>query len=408
MDMDHIRHTLPESAETACRQGVDHEKQKHYAEALACYREAAEQGHIEAAFRAGVLYEVGEGIPRNVPEALAWFLKAAEQGHARAQYFVGYLYGRGRYGVASDPASAAKWFRRAAEQGITRAQCYLGLLYANGSGVEQSDAQAAHWFCRALGADEATILHDPTTEDGYILEQAAPAPEALIALRAAAKAGDASAQFRLGLLYRRGLGVPQSDDEAVRWYRAAADQGYARAQDELGGMYEAGVGVPTDPELAYQWCRKAALQGYAVAQFNMGVLCEHRWDCREAAMWYLLAAISGDAPAQCTIGCLYAKPPMVTAIERNDALAAKWLLRAAEQGNTDALYNLGCLEEDDEDGTNDSPYAHLPRRDWFLLAAEAGHVEAMKALVNRCTLSGDPEAAQMWRQRAREAGYAFY
>ena len=44
--------------------------------------------------------------------------------------------------------------------------------------------------------------------------------------RVQAEAGDASAQYILGLMYANGFGVPEDDDEAVRWYRMAAEQGY--------------------------------------------------------------------------------------------------------------------------------------------------------------------------------------
>ena len=46
--------------------------------------------------------------------------------------------------------------------------------------------------------------------------------------------GDASAQVVLGLMYKRGQGVPQDYAAAVRWYRLAAEQGDASAQADLG------------------------------------------------------------------------------------------------------------------------------------------------------------------------------
>ena len=46
---------------------------------------------------------------------------------------------------------------------------------------------------------------------------------------AKAEAGDAEAQYYLGLAYSFGSGMPQDDVEAVRWYRLAADQGGAAA-----------------------------------------------------------------------------------------------------------------------------------------------------------------------------------
>ncbi len=87
-----------------------------------------------------------------------------------------------------------------------------------------------------------------------------------------AELGDAEAQFNLGLLYVRGQGVPQDDQEAVRWYRLAADQDFASAQGLLGLMYYEGRGVPQDYTEAVKWYRLAAEQGLAVAQYKLGLM----------------------------------------------------------------------------------------------------------------------------------------
>ena len=63
------------------------------------------------------------------------------------------------------------------------------------------------------------------------------------ALRVRAEAGDAEAQYALGVMYANGQGVPQDDTEAGRWYRLAADQGLAEAQYNLGVMYANGNGT---------------------------------------------------------------------------------------------------------------------------------------------------------------------
>ncbi len=75
-----------------------------------------------------------------------------------------------------------------------------------------------------------------------------------------AEQGDAGAQYNLGLLYRQGLGVPQDDAEAVKWYRKAAEQGDATAQSRLGIMYGKGEGVPQDYVQAHMWFNLAASQ----------------------------------------------------------------------------------------------------------------------------------------------------
>ena len=79
-------------------------------------------------------------------------------------------------------------------------------------------------------------------------------------LRLAAEAGDARAQFDLGVRYAGGKGVAANDAEAARWIGLAAAQGLADAQFNLGLMYADGNGVGVDPQQAVFWLRKAADQ----------------------------------------------------------------------------------------------------------------------------------------------------
>ena len=88
----------------------------------------------------------------------------------------------------------------------------------------------------------------------------------LAAIRAAAQAGDAKAQYLLGSRYRFGKGVNQDLAQAVHWYRQSADQGYAPAQSDLGVLYANGRGVTLDEVQAVNWYRKAAEQGDGIAQ----------------------------------------------------------------------------------------------------------------------------------------------
>ena len=58
----------------------------------------------------------------------------------------------------------------------------------------------------------------------------------------------------------------------MKWYRLAAEQGYADAQNNLGVMYRKGQGVPQDDKTAVKWYRLAAEQGNADAQYNLGLM----------------------------------------------------------------------------------------------------------------------------------------
>jgi len=116
-------------------------------------------------------------------------------------------------------------------------------------------------------------------------------------------AGDnASAQFRLGMLYLQGQGVARNDQEAVRLFQRAADQGNAKAQTALGDVYAAGRSVARDDAEARIWYQKAATQGDSDAQTRLGDLYASGrgvpQNSFQAYVWYGVAARSGSAPAR--------------------------------------------------------------------------------------------------------------
>jgi hypothetical protein len=81
------------------------------------------------------------------------------------------------------------------------------------------------------------------------------------ALRKLADAGDADAQWRMGVRYHTGAGVPQDDKQAVQWFLRSAEQGNMTAQATLGAYYWAGRGVPQDLSRAYFWSALALAHG---------------------------------------------------------------------------------------------------------------------------------------------------
>ncbi len=119
--------------------------------------------------------------------------------------------------------------------------------------------------------------------------------------RLLAEQGDALAQYNLGVLYRKGRGVPQDDVQARQWYAKAAAQGQAKAQFNLGTLYFNGEGVPKDYQQALRWFRLAADQGEALAQTKMAVMYDEGQgvpkNIVQAYKWYSLAATNGDKPA---------------------------------------------------------------------------------------------------------------
>ncbi|MEM1436076.1 MAG: caspase family protein [Pseudomonadota bacterium] len=74
--------------------------------------------------------------------------------------------------------------------------------------------------------------------------------------QALAEAGDAEAQYSLGLVYES-LYTPARYVEAAQWYQQAAAQQHAGAQKNLSFLYEQGLGVPQDAVMAINLLRQS-------------------------------------------------------------------------------------------------------------------------------------------------------
>ena len=87
-----------------------------------------------------------------------------------------------------------------------------------------------------------------------------------------ADAGDVDAQFSLGVMLDRGLGIAEDPVVAATWYRRAADQGSEAAQVNLGLMYILGRGVEADDAAAAELFQHAADANVPEGLANLGHL----------------------------------------------------------------------------------------------------------------------------------------
>ena len=116
-----------------------------FATALREWTPLAKQGNADAQYNLGVMYENGQGIPKNYKTAVKWYRLAAEQGDAGAQFNLGNAYRHG-LGVPQNDKTAVKWYRLAAEQGNATVQYILGQMYRQGKGVPQDYKTAVKWY----------------------------------------------------------------------------------------------------------------------------------------------------------------------------------------------------------------------------------------------------------------------
>lgn len=150
--------------------------------------------------------------------------------------------------------------------------------------------------------------------------------------RALAVAGDATAQYDLGMLYLRGDRVSHDPRAAADWFERAAKQGHAPAQFNLGVLHETGTGAPIDLTMAYFWYQSAAEQNHSRALHNLGTAyAAGSWrerNYRKAADLFRRASDLGLAESQYSLGLMYERGLGVPA----DADEAILLYRMAHAG----------------------------------------------------------------------------
>lgn len=113
----------------------------------------------------------------------------------------------------------------------------------------------------------------------------------------AAEQGNIDAQNWLALMYAKGKGVVQSEENAMYWRRKAAEAGNANSQYHLGRMYQTGAGGTQDYTKARHWYKKAAEQHDMNGFYGLGNLYSRglgvEKDPVEALVWYRMAEEAG-------------------------------------------------------------------------------------------------------------------
>ena len=146
-----------------------------------------------------------------------------------------------------------------------------------------------------------------------------------------------AAAYEVAMRYLEGRGVTNDSATGAVWLARAAEGGITPAQFRLGSMYEKGVGVKRNLIEARRLYIAAAAKGHATAMHNAAVLyaegIDGQPDHAAAAEWFQKAAEYGVTDSQYNLAVLYARG---LGVERNFAESYKWFAIAAEKGDKDA------------------------------------------------------------------------
>ncbi len=224
----------------------------------------------------------------------------------------------------------------------------------------------------------------------------APRAESFGSLLARAEAGDADAQFKVGLRYEDGNGVERNDVLAAEWYRKSAEQGYAYAENNLSTAYFYGRGVETNLVAAFEWMKKSADHDLPLAWYALGTFYEEGTGVEkngaEALRWYRKAAESDHgqarAFAQNSVGRCY---QFGIGIEPDEKEALVWYLKSAEAGNPAAMENLAQFYTTGAGGTRNLETA----RSWREKARAVSPDDPVFGQSVRDLLDGDRELREL-------------
>lgn len=355
-------------------------------------RKAVERGDSRAQLILGRAYFLGLGLHQSFKKAASLLLSAAEQGRGEAMYWLSKLT-QWEFLAHLAPGEPDTWLRRAAEAGYAEAQWEL-VLKTGGD-------EAHHWerLAAAQGHDKAKWrVHNYTLEDVHWhteAERTIKYAERYYATQDAysnfGNWDNAVKCFDAGELYLAGEGVPQSDEEALKWYRKGVAMGDTLSAWRIGQFYEEGRGGLTqsyEEALKWYYCAFGELDYIMVNSvydvtfedeesggdywgFSYPLLTENP----VAAEWYRARADAGDANAQWITGLRY---NLGRGLERSEKKAAIYFNRSAEQNNVVGMcflawayhYHLGV-----------SPFGGLAY-EWLRLAREQQLSEAEDTFPN--------------------------
>lgn len=331
---------------------------------------------------------------RHDPKAAYWAQRAAEHDHPFGHYFLALHH---QLSGQPDLQRAREHYHHAAEQGLHIAHWQLGQIYRHGIGTAPDSGRAAHHLQQAA-------------ENGFIAAQTQLAellsaqnkPEALSWYQTAADNGDDYARAKLAEHYLTGKLTARDPLKAVKHAKAAAEHRQAEALRLMGDIYRYGLGIKADLHTAQDYYRQAAEQGSLTAYHKL--LSDAALHEPEQYSRIKTAALQQQHIEQ-TVRTAQAFHQGRTPHAPDHRRARLLYLEAAAAGHPEAAFGLGMIYRHGQGTAADPKQAAY----WFEQAAEQGHAAAQYHLARQYYYGQGvpchPETACRWLQAAIENGY---
>lgn len=363
-----------------------------------------EAGSDEQAYRQGMCYWEGRGVPRSASRARRCFLAAARNGHQGARFMLALADLNGK-AVIPDPKKAFAEFRQLYDEDFLPAGIPLGILCFEGRGTARDYAAAAEYLKNALPVkNQVPARFEPEAALGKIYYEGghglkADPAAALKYLKLAQD--DPDSLYRLGKLYLDGRGTAADPAAAARCFRRAAEHGHPDASYEIARLLHLGTGIEKDDALALKYLQPAVEResGSPVPFLLAAEICADAKspaaDLKLALHYYRAAARNGSMEARYLCGKMILEGQ---GTEKDPAAALEYLKAAAGQGHADAAFLCGQIEREAK---------HLSESlSWYRQAADRGHLQAIRTFadmaLNGIGMAPSPELGIQYLKKLAE------
>ncbi|ORZ38783.1 hypothetical protein BCR44DRAFT_148384 [Catenaria anguillulae PL171] len=386
----------------------------NYEEALKAFTAASEQGHAEASYALGYMYDHAHGVESDFAKARELYVKSWEAGKvASAAAAIAYLHFEGD-GCDVDHTLAKEWFNKASEQlqkdadsGDRHAMYWLANARLDGDLIEEDQSGALELFKKAAdaGSVEAMLMA------GFIMQENEEYEEAYELYTKAGAKGNGNAMCVLAQFHLEGLGCEQSVDKAVELYNKAFDElKEPAALVGLSALYidDSVEGITKDVAKSIALLEQAAALGDDDAMMTLAsvysgeVTDDIEEDMTKVLEWYNKAAEKKNTEALNHLAFMYMSG---TGVDKDVAKGLELHERAAGFGDSDAMVMLGQIYHSGADGDVDVDLAKAVQ--FYEKAASRGSGMAMRILAQMYEegegVEKNAEKAAEWLEKAEAA-----
>ncbi|KAG2201072.1 hypothetical protein INT47_010824 [Mucor saturninus] len=337
---------------------------RHYQLALQTLKDASDCYDIpthdagRAEYLIHVIHLKGYGTSLEYNQAVDWLMAYANEGCKHALFEVGLVYMLNKR-CQSEEELGRKYVLESAEKGNIVAQLFLGSFYQK-YGIHRDFEQSLYWL------KQAAIVDNRIDGDS---------PECF------------KAHYLIGLVYKRGLGVPVDLKLALHWFEKSSNGNYGLGRLEKGLIrYFSGAVGPIEEKAGIEWLQKLANKGSAYAQAELGKrFCKKSaefCDYKKAMDWFREAVYNtGNSTAQYGMGLMYKKG---WGVEINYNTAVSWFKKAADQDDSNGQFALGRmytegkgLKQDWHEGVH-----------WYIKSVENGDNPKAQYHLSQCYYKG--------------------